>query len=62
MKEKEIIEILNSHESVTYPKGVGSVFYCIKSYRYKDIAKDDLSAYTNIFMEDKNYEPSIKLF
>jgi hypothetical protein len=38
-KIEQIMDILNSHERTTYPRGVGSVFRCIESHNYRSIAE-----------------------
>ena len=39
-KIKQVMDILNSYETETYPRGVGSVFRCIKDHNYRSIAEE----------------------
>lgn len=39
MTEQEIIKIIEKHQSITYPNGIGSIYRCLDSRKYKDVAK-----------------------
>jgi len=40
MNEADILQIIKSHESLTFPNGVGSTNRCINHSSYDSLAKD----------------------
>ena len=40
MSEEEILAIIQSHESLTFPNGVGSSFRCVESDDYQNVAHE----------------------
>ena len=45
MKNK-VLKILDNHESLTFPNGVGSTFRCINTNSYNDVANDVVKLFT----------------
>lgn len=37
---ESILDVIKSYQSETYPKGVGSIFRCIKSDRFESLEAD----------------------
>ena len=45
--EIEVMQLIRNHETETYPRGVGSIFRCIKSDNYSRLADSIIELLTN---------------